>query len=69
MRIGSKIAPRFVFDISSAVKPGKNTLRIEVATNMARKTDKMLGKTFALYKKSPAVLPIGITGTVNIYQK
>lgn len=69
IRIGSMVAPRFVFDISAAVKAGMNTLRIEVATNLARKTDKMLGKTFALYKKPPAVLPIGIAGSVNVYQK
>lgn len=69
IRIGSMVAPRFVFDITGAVKSGVNTLRIEVATNLARKTDKMLGKTFALYKKSPAILPIGIAGAVNVYQK
>ncbi len=67
--IGSRIAPRFVFDISKAIKPGENTLRIEVATNLARKTDKMLGKTFTLYKKSPVITNIGIVGDVNVYLK
>jgi hypothetical protein len=65
--VGQKVAPRFVFDLSIALKPGDNRLRIEVATNLARKTDKMLGKTFSLYKKSPALMPSGIVGAVNVY--
>jgi hypothetical protein len=67
--VGNKVAPRFAFDLSLALKPGENRLRIEVATNLARKTDKMLGKTFALYKKSPAVMPIGIVGSADVYLK
>ncbi len=67
--IGSRVAPRFRFDLSGALCKGENVLTIEVTTNLARKMDKMLGKTFALYKKSPAILPIGIVGEVGVYVK
>ena len=63
------MAPRLVFDLSPAVKAGENQLRIEVATTLERKPDRILVKTFALYSKSPALTPIGILGYVGVYQK
>ena len=39
--VGQRIAPDWVFDLGKAVKPGKNTLRIEVAATPARKVKKL----------------------------
>jgi hypothetical protein len=64
--IGMKIAPRFIFDLTDAISEGKNNIRIEAATNLERKTDKMLGQTFSLYQRSTALIPTGIVGKVRL---
>jgi hypothetical protein len=64
--LGMKIAPRFLFDLSQAIRTGKNDIRIEVATNLRRKTDQMLGQTFSLFQRTPALPPTGIAGKVRL---
>ena len=63
---GIQIAPPFIYDISTFVKPGNNKIVIEVATTLERRMGRKgwLGKK--LYPVAPALS--GITGTVNLYK-
>lgn len=61
---GIQIVPVYRFDISSAVKDGKNQVRIEVATTLERATAKIpnqIGQTKEANSKS------GITGEVRLW--
>ncbi len=55
--LGIQVLPPFRYDISGALKDGRNTLRIEVATTLERerKTNKKKWQ------------PTGLTGAVNLY--
>ena len=52
---GMQIVPKYVYDITDKLQPGKNTLRIEVATTLERE------------RKGKSRFPTGISGEVNLY--
>ena len=56
---GAKIAPPYVFDISGAVKAGKNDIRIDVTNTLVYRQHDMLSKF-------QAMPPSGIIGPVEI---
>ncbi|MBQ2667888.1 MAG: hypothetical protein IJF56_04595 [Clostridia bacterium] len=61
---GIQILPPYAFEITSLVKPGKNTLRIEVATTLERENmDRPMG--WSAPAAPPA--PTGITGKVLLH--
>jgi len=67
--IGIQVAPPFVFDISKQLKPGKNTLRIEVATTLERErhfAPPLPGDFIARFSKAPVLAPTGIVGDVKL---
>ena len=66
---GQRIAPDWVFDLSGAVKPGKNSLRIEVAETPARKVKKLVPEPdMRLMMGMPQLTrPEGIVGKVWLY--
>ena len=60
---GQRIAPPWVFDLTKAVKPGKNTLRIEVAATPYRKVKAMNLPNYMPEMGFPSTLrPEGIVG-------
>ncbi|MHB9034552.1 MAG: glycosyl hydrolase family 2 protein [Anaerolineae bacterium] len=65
---GMRIAPPYTFDLSKAVKPGKNKLRIEVATTLDRKVRK-IGVQNRYWVDQPVIDPTGIVGEVRLYQQ
>ena len=68
---GQKIAPDWSFDLSKAVHPGKNTLRIEVAMTPDRKTKKLAkGPEMHPMMGMPyTTQPEGILGEVRLFVK
>ena len=64
---GIQIVPRYRFDLSALVTPGKNALAIEVATTLERKCFPMLTGMKKMITPPPAGHS-GITGTVALYQ-
>ena len=67
---GQRIAPEWIFDLTKAVKPGKNILRIEVAATPNRKVLAMnLPEHFPMMGVPDAVRPEGIIGSVNLFVK
>ncbi len=67
---GARIAPEWVFDLTAAAKPGKNSLRIEVAATPNRKVLAMhLPEGFSMGGVPDAVRPEGIVGAVKLFIK
>ncbi|WP_140398054.1 glycosyl hydrolase [Lachnoclostridium sp. An169] len=71
--VGMKICPPYTFDISKAVKPGYNSLRIEVANTLANHvrhiaTENMV-KSNIRRNGITMVAPSGIIGKVSIITK
>lgn len=64
---GMRIVPPFVFDLQSAVRPGRNYLRIEVATTLDRKV-RSLGGYNRYWPNQPALESTGIVGEVRLSQ-
>lgn len=67
VHLGMRIAPPFVFDMRGASKTGRNTLRIEVATNLDRKV-RALGVINRFNPDQPLLEPTGIVGEVRLYR-
>jgi hypothetical protein len=70
--VGIQVAPPFRFEIGSAIKPGKNHLRIEVATTLERErhfAPPIPGDFFAMLAKAPVLAPTGIVGEVKLLLK
>lgn len=68
--LGIQVVPAFLYDLTTAQKTGKNTLAIEVATNLGRAMDgglmqKMRNKATGSYVAKDELQ--GITGEVNLY--
>lgn len=64
--LGIQITPPYVFDLTKALQPGKNTIRIEVATTLEREMFKVpdpIGRP-----KPEPVNPSGISGKVTLYR-
>ena len=66
--VGMRITPPFVFDLTQAVVPGENALRIEVATTLDRKV-RQIGVQNRFWTDQPAIDPTGIVGEVRLYQQ
>lgn len=62
INLGIQIVPVYLYDISGAVKEGKNTVRIEVATTLEREQP---DQTWVPETKSPT----GINGVVKLWRK
>ncbi|MBO4367785.1 MAG: hypothetical protein J5859_03650, partial [Clostridia bacterium] len=62
VRTGERICPPYRFRIR--LQPGKNELRIEVATNLQRQYDAMPGFKFSMHPVSAVKKPAGISGRV-----
>ena len=67
VRIGTRIAPPYRFDIASAAKEGVNTIVIEVATTLERKMRAMEDSGRPSLGGNPPVSPTGITGEVTVW--
>ena len=65
---GMQISPDWIFDLTEAVRPGRNTLQIDVFATPARKVEKFYppeGPVFSM--DSPRTIrPEGIIGDVNL---
>lgn len=68
--LGYQIVPEYQFDLTEAVKPGQNAVRIEVATTLERemsttpdRMDVLMGKDTTPHCAS------GLNGTVKLYEK
>ncbi len=64
-RVGMRTAQPYVFELSSALTPGENTLAIEVATNLERKVFAMELDPAAMGIPAP-LSPTGILGKVTL---
>ena len=69
--LGLQIVPRYRYDLTALVKPGGNTLAIEVATTLDRQCydinkDNTMSKMRGLAEPTA---PMGITGTVTVFRK
>ncbi len=65
---GRRIAPEWVYDLSGAIRPGKNTLRIDMAATPARKVAKFYppeGPVFSM-DAPKTIRPEGIIGKVRV---
>ncbi|WP_282923793.1 glycoside hydrolase family 2 [Mediterraneibacter massiliensis] len=67
--VGTKLAPEYIFDISKALRPGKNYLRIEVATTLQRKVQAMEKEEDPFMKRPKILDPIGIIGPVYLCRR
>lgn len=70
--VGIQVAPPFVFEIGKLLKPGKNQLRIEVATTLERErhfAPPIPGDFFAMLAKAPVLGSTGIVGDVKLLLK
>ena len=66
---GMRICPPYRFELNGLLKKGENTIQIEVATTMFRKTFAM-NKAPAPFGPSPIFMePLGILGEVKVYKK
>lgn len=66
--LGIQIVPSYLWDITSALKKGENTLRIEVATTLEREAVDFFNPFAAVLGKTPEpTCPSGISGMVRIY--
>ena len=65
---GQKLTPEFLFDLNTAVVPGENHLRVEVATTLERKTNAMpeAASPFQLVNGFTVTPPIGLMGTARL---
>jgi hypothetical protein len=66
--IGMSICPDYIFDLTGAVKEGKNELRIEVATTLDRKVRAMPSPGFQ-FMRHPMEEPTGLVGPVKLWMK
>lgn len=64
--MGIQIVPVYRFDLTPAVKPGKNRIQIEVATTLEREMAKF-PDTYGNTKEAEALS--GVTGEVRIWQR
>lgn len=62
--LGIQIVPVYRYDLSEAVKPGENTLVIEVATTLEREMSQIPDQFGVIHEP---VVPSGISGMVKIY--
>ena len=65
-RLGIQIVPPYLFDLTAAVHPGENTLRIEAATTLEREMFKVPDR-MGRPKPEPTA-PSGISGEVRLYR-
>jgi len=66
---GIQVAPPFKFDISKLMLPGKNKLRIEVATTLERERNSappLPSELYSILKKAPVLKPSGVVGEVKL---
>ena len=63
--LGIQVLPPFWYDISGALKDGRNTLHIEVATTLERE-NYSVPQQMGLPKPEPKD-PSGISGEVHLY--
>ena len=69
-RVGSRICPDYLSDLTKAVRPGENRLRIEVATTLARRVQAMPDVSFGPFFRRQTVLePLGIVGDVILWEQ
>lgn len=66
---GRRIAPNWVYDLTPAVHPGENRLRIDMAATPARKVAALYPREGPVFSMSvpAAVKPEGIIGKVKLY--
>lgn len=64
--LGIQIAPPCVYDLTSTLHPGENTIRIEVATTLEREMYKIPNRMG--WPNPEPVNPSGINGEVRLYQ-
>lgn len=68
--LGIQIVPHFIYELTSYIKEGRNTLRIEVASTLQRERSQditMAKQLFGMDTASTAPDPLGITGDVKLY--
>ena len=63
--LGIQIVPTYCFDLTDALVPGENRIRIEVATTLERENYKIPHR-MGLHKPEPKDLS-GISGEVHLY--
>ncbi len=63
---GMAICPPYEFNITDGIKEGKNTVRIEVATTLVRKVNKLQGSSHPFSEAANVMDPTGIVGNVWI---
>ena len=66
---GMRICPPYQFELNGLLKNGENTLKIEVATTMFRKTFGMNKEPAPFGPKPIFMEPLGIIGDVKVYKK
>ena len=68
--LGIQVAPPMRYDISAAIKPGENRIRIEVATSMERwSVDAMKDNPYAAIMGIPEpTTGLGLTGKIHLLQ-
>ena len=69
---GIQVAPPFIFDISKMLNPGKNKIRIEVASTLERErrsAPPITGDFYYAFTKTPVLEPTGIVGNVKLLIK
>lgn len=66
--LGIQIAPPFRYDLTDAVRPGENTLVIEVATSLEREGYARMTDPFMKQFTPPPSSQSGLTGTVTLYR-
>jgi len=66
--IGMQISPSYLFDLTPALKPGENKLRIEVATTLDRKVRAMVKGGFSMHRIA-TLEPSGLVGDVTVWTK
>jgi len=69
--LGIQIAPPMRWALGTALKPGMNRLRIEVATTLERETSTLPNPIAAFLGKEPTLptCPSGISGQVRVWAK
>ena len=63
---GTRICPPYTFDVSNAIKPGRNAIRAEVATTLERRAARVAPPS-PLFSAPHPLAPIGIVGGCNVH--
>ncbi len=65
--LGIQIVPQYLYDLSPALKPGVNRLRIEAATTLEREAQNFPSRWAAMgIPQDPVTVPSGISGKVTL---